>query len=94
MDITQRALQGSLKLDLTAAQEVTFYGTVLAATLQAVSIVHGTTGGNKVLVHQPSVQLYDVTKEELNGRRLIGYKTRGVPTPGGNGNDEFRLVFF
>lgn len=94
VDVTQRALQGSIKLDLTAAQEVSFYGTVLTATLQALSIVHGTTAGNKVLVHQPSVQLYDVTKEELNGRRLVGYKTRGVPTPAGSGNDELRLVFF
>ena len=94
VDVTQRAVGGSLKIDLTAAQEVTFYGTVLAATLQAVSLLHGTTGGNKVLVHQPSVQLYEPSKEEINGRRLIGYRTRGVPTPGGTGNDEFRLAVF
>ena len=94
VDITQRAVGGSLKLDLTAAQEVSFYTTVLAATLQAVSFQHGTTSGNKVIVHQPSVQLYQPTKEELNGRRLIGYSTRGVPTPGGTGNDELRLVFY
>lgn len=94
IDITQRALNGSIKLDLTAAQEVTFFGTVLAATLQAMSLQHGTVAGYKVLVHQPSVQLYEPSKEELNGRRLIGYRTRGVPTPGGSGNDEFRLTFY
>lgn len=94
VDITQRALAGSIKIDLTAAQEVTFYGTVLNATLTAVSLIHGTTAGNKILVHQPSVQLYEPTKEEVNGRRLVGYRTRGVPTPGGGGNDELRLVFF
>lgn len=94
VDITQRALNGSVKLDLTAAQEVTFYGTVLAANLAAMSLQHGTVAGNRVIVHQPSVQLYDVTKEELNGRRLVGYRTRGVPTPAGSGNDELRLAFY
>lgn len=94
VDITQRALAGMFKADLTAAQEVSFYSTVLAATLQAVSLQHGTAAGNKLIVHQPSVQLYEPSLEELNGRRLIGYRTRGVPTPGGSGNDELRLVFY
>lgn len=94
VDVTQRASNGSLKLDLTAVQEVAFYADVLAATLRSVSLQHGTVAGNKVLLHQPSVQLYDPSKEELNGRRLIGYRTRAVPTPGGSGNDEFRLVFY
>lgn len=94
VDITQRALGGSVRLDLTAAQEVTFFGTVLNASLQAMSLQHGTTAGNRVIVHQPSVQLYEPSKEELNGRRLIGFRTRGVPTPGGSGNDELRLVVY
>lgn len=94
VDITQRAANGSLKLDLTAAQEVSFYADVLSATLRSVSLQHGTVAGNKVLFHQPSVQLFEPSKEELNGRRLIGYRTRAVPTPGGSGNDECRLVFY
>lgn len=94
VDITQRALAGMVKLDLTAAQEVSLYANVLAATLQALSIQHGTTSGRKVILHQPSVQLFEPSKEELNGRRLIGYRTRGVPTPNGAGNDELRLVFY
>lgn len=91
VDITQRALAGSLKLDLTAAQEVSFFTDVLAATLRAVSIQHGTAAGGKFIVHQPSVQLYEPSKEEFNGRRLIGYRTRGVPVAG---NDEVRFTFF
>ena len=91
VDITQRALAGSIKLDLTAAQEISFFADVLAATLRAVSLQHGTVAGGKVLVHQPSVQLYEPSKEDFNGRRLIGYRTRGVPVAG---NDEIRLTFF
>lgn len=95
VDITNRALAGSVKLDLTAAQEVSFYSTVLAATLSAMTLQHGTVSGYKVIVHQPSVQLYEPSKEEFSGgRRLIGFRTRGVPTPGGSGNDELRLCFF
>lgn len=94
VDITGRTVVGDAKLDLTAAQEVTFHADVLAATLRAVSLIHGLTTGYKVLAHLPSTQLHDYTKEELSGRRLIGFKLRGVPTPGGSGNDEFRLVFF
>jgi len=94
VDITARALDGRVRLSLTAAQEVALYTSVLNAQLQAVSLLHGTAAGNRVLVHQPTVQLYDVTKEDLNGKRLVGYRTRGVPTPGGGGNDELRIVFF
>ena len=94
VDVTNRGLSGNIKLDLDAATEVTFRADVLAATLRAMSLQHGTVAGNKLIVHQPTVQLYDWAKEELNGRRLIGFKTRGVPTPGGSGNDELRLVFF
>lgn len=91
VDITQRALTGQIKLDLTAAQEVSFFADVLAGTLRSVSLQHGTVAGNKVLAHQPAVQYYEPSKEEFNGRRLIGYRTRAVPV---SGNDEFRLTFF
>lgn len=94
VDITARALDGRVRLSLTAAQEVSLYSVVLDAQLQAVSLLHGTAAGNRVLVHQPTVQLYEPTKEDLNGKRMIGYRTRGVPTAGGGGNDELRLVFF
>lgn len=94
VDITNRALSGSVKLDLSAAEEVTFRADVLNATLRAVSLLHGTTAGNRFITHLPTVQLFDWSKEEINGKRLVGYKLSGVPTPGGGGNDELRLVFF
>lgn len=94
VDITDRAVMGTMRLNLTAAEEVTLYGTVLDATLTAVSLQHGTTAGNKVIAHLPSVQLYEPSKEELNGLRLIGYRLRGVPDPAGTGNDELRLVVY
>lgn len=94
VDVTDRKLAGKIKLDLSAAQEVSRMTDVLNATLSAVSLLHGTTAGNRIIVHMPSMQFFNPSKEDLNGRRLIGYDLRGVPTPGGSGNDELRLVFF
>lgn len=94
VDITNRNLRGSIKVDLTAAEEVAFRADVLNATLRAVSLAHGTAAGNRLLCHLPTVQLFDWTKEEINGKRLVGYKLSGVPTPGGGGNDELRLAFY
>jgi hypothetical protein len=51
--------------------------------------VHGTTAGLKVLVHAPAVQLINPSKQDVNGRRLIGYDLRLVPV---SGNDELRIV--
>lgn len=94
VDITNRSLGGSVKLDLSAAQEVAFRADVLAANLRAVSLLHGTTAGNRFITHLRSAQLFDWSKEEVNGKRLVGYKLRGVPGAAGGGNDELRLTFF
>jgi hypothetical protein len=92
VDVTDRQASGKVQLDLTAAQEVSFLSTVKLATLGALSMLHGTVAGQKVLVHVASAQLFNPSKAELNGRRMIGYDLRAVPTPGGSGNDELRIV--
>ena len=82
VDITDRAVTGSIQLDLTAAQEVTFMTSVKSNTLQAVSLEHGTAAGAIVGVHMAAVQLINPTKADANGRRLIGFDTRSVPVVG------------
>ncbi|MFM2056041.1 MAG: hypothetical protein RLY71_426 [Pseudomonadota bacterium] len=89
VQLSAREVTGSLELDLTAAQEVTFMGTVIANTLQSMSLLHGTTAGNQALVFLPSVQLINPKKVDKNGRRLIGFDFRALPV---SGNDEVRLV--
>jgi hypothetical protein len=90
VDITGREVTGSFQLDLTAAQEVTFAGTVTDNTTQSVGLVHGSTAGNILVVHAPAAQLVNYSKQEINGKRLIGYDLRLVPS---SGNDELRLCF-
>ena len=89
VDITQRDVSGKLTLDLTAAQEVTFMTNVKANTTQGIGITHGTTAGNICLVFGIAAQLFNPKKEDQDGRRLIGYDMRLVPSAG---NDELRIV--
>lgn len=89
VDITDRDVTGSMQLDLTAAEEVSFMGTVKANTTQSLALTIGTSTGNKILLHCPAVQLITPTKAEVNGRRLVGYGLRMVPS---SGNDELRIA--
>lgn len=90
VDITDRQMAGSVQLDLTAANEVTFMSSVRANTLQSLALTIGTVAGNKAILYAPNVQLINPSKQDVNGRRLIGFDLRLVPSAG---NDELRIVF-
>lgn len=89
IELTDRNVTGKVSLDLTAAQEVSFMATVKANTTQALGLTHGTVAGNKIVVFSPAVQVINPKKEDQNGRRLIGFDTRHIPSAG---NDELRIV--
>ena len=87
--IADRELTGEITLDVTAAQEVTLMGNVEAATLTSIGFVHGTVTGRKVLVFMPYCQLVNPRKADVNGKRLITFGFRAIPSAG---NDELRIV--
>lgn len=89
VDIANRDMSGSVAFDLTAGQEVSFQSSVKANTTQTMGMVIGTSAGNKVMIYMPTVQMINPKKEELNGKRLIGYDLRVIPS---TGNDELKLV--
>ena len=89
VDLTQRDMSGSVELDLTAAQEVTQMTNVKANTTQSIGLVHGTTAGYKMLIFMPSVQLVNPKKIDKNGRRMIGFDLRILPSAG---NDDIKIV--
>ena len=89
IDLSDRNVTGKVTFDLTAAQEVANLAIVKANTLQAYGFTIGTATGNKLLVHLPYTQLVNPKKQTVNGRRLIGYDLRIVPSAG---NDEMRLI--
>jgi hypothetical protein len=90
VDVTDRQLVGTVRLDLTAAQEVTRQAAVLAATLSSVGIIHGRLPGRRVALFLPTVQFTNPTEEDFNGRVLTRYELRGVPSS--TGNNELRVV--
>jgi hypothetical protein len=90
VDVTDRQLVGTVRMDLTAAQEVTRQAAVLAATLSSVGIIHGTLPGRRVALYLPTVQFTNPTEEDFNGRALMRYDLRAVPS--GTGNNELRVV--
>ncbi len=87
--LSDRKVSGSMSVELSAAQEVTQMAAVKANTLTSVGFVIGTTPGNKIMLHLPSVQLTNPKKEDFNGMRLIGFDLRAIPVAG---NDEMRIV--
>lgn len=91
IDITDYDATGSLELDLTAAQEVTFMTNVKTNVTQSIGVEHGTTAGNKIILFASEVQLVNPKKTEINGRRLLGYDLRVLPE---SGNDSLRVVAF
>ena len=90
VEISQRSVTGKIVLDLTAANEVSFMTTVKANTLQSLGIMHGTTAGYKTMIWLPSVQLLNPSKTDVNGKLMLGFDVRCVPTSAGN--DELKIV--
>lgn len=88
--ISDRDVTGSVKLKLTAAQEVAFMAEVKAATLTSVGLIHGTVAHDKIMVFAPKVQKKEPTKDENKGERMSGYKLRMLPSAAGN--DEIRIA--
>lgn len=89
IDIINRQTTARVQFDFTAAQEVTFDASVKANTLQAIGLQHGATAGSKALVFAPAAQLISPSYQEFNGRVLMGFEARLVPS---GGNDELKLV--
>ena len=89
VDLTGREVTGKAMFDLTAANEATFMTNVKTNVTQSIGLVHGTTAGYKMLVFAPKVQLINPSKEDKDGRRLIGYDLRFLPNAG---NDEIQIV--
>lgn len=89
VDLTGREASGKVMFDLPAANEVSFMTSVKTNATQSFGLVHGTTAGYKMLVFLPAVQLINPRKEDKDGRRLIGFDLRVMPS---SGNDEIKLV--
>lgn len=91
VEITDRQVKGKIAVDATVAQEIAFYTAIKAGTLQSVGMLHGSVAGRKFGVFGSSVQINMPSKEEQQGKRLIGLDLSFIPT---SGNDELTIVTF
>jgi hypothetical protein len=89
VEIKDRRAVGSMQLELTAAEEVTAYTAVKAATLTTLGFVHGTAAGATVGFFAPSVQRTNPSHQDNEGRIHIGFDLSLLPV---SGNDEL-LIF-
>jgi hypothetical protein len=90
VQISDRNVQGSMQLVLTAAQEVSFMTDINANTNTPLGFTHSTGAGVGIVLHAPQVQRIDPTDQEYEGDVHIGQSLRFTPTTAGN--DELRLV--
>jgi hypothetical protein len=89
VDLVDRSITGSVSLDLTAADQVTFKTAVDDNTTAALGFTHGTASGNIIVLYAPVVQRINPKSVDVNGRLLLGYDLRLLPS---TGNDELKIV--
>jgi len=87
--ITDRKAAGQVTFEANTIATKDWFTTALANGLGALSITHGTTAGNKIILSSSTVDLLQPTYTDNNGVQMlqIGY----VMTPSTAGNDEFNL---
>lgn len=90
-DITDRASTGSVVLDLTAVQEAASFVSVKDNATTSIGLVHGTVAGNRVSVIAPKAQRINPSHQDVDGRLLLGFDLRCIPT---NGNDELVVTAY
>ena len=91
VQITDRKAAGQVQFEANTIATKDWFTTALTNGLGALSLTHGTTGGNKVLLTSSTVDLLQPSYTDNNGVQMIqcGY----VLTPTSAGNDEFTLSF-
>lgn len=90
MAITDRAVSGSIRtIDLTAAQEITLQGRVVAGTQESIGIVHGTGAGKKVLLFFPQANYRQLSYADVDGIMTTNLEFDAPPQ---SGNDDLRIV--
>ena len=89
--ITTRAAEGELKIEAPTIAQYDFFTAALASTTGAVTLMQGTTAGNRVTVVLPSISLANPAYEDEDGIQMLGLPYVAIPTT--IGNDEISLTF-
>lgn len=89
VDITDRKPTGKFSVEVTGAQEVAMRAAINASTPTAVSLLHGSGAGKRVLIHVPRAVRLNPKYDEYEGTLLLSNDFNAEPIVG---NDEVRIV--
>jgi hypothetical protein len=89
--ITTRAAEGELKIEAPTIAQYDFFTAALATATGVVTLMQGTTAGNRVTVVLPSISLSNPAYEDEDGIQMLGLPYVAIPTT--IGNDEISLTF-
>lgn len=89
--ITNREITGSMSLDLSGTDAVTFYNAFKANTLSSLSFSIGSTPGSIFKIFMQGVERSDPTDEDDDDLLLAGWNFR-ARSSGYGMNDEIRLI--
>jgi len=82
--ITDREPQGSMTIEATTVTAKDWWSLAKAATLGALDITHGITGGNKVQITSSRVQLTKPQYQDMDGVSMLQFGTNYIPSSAGN----------
>lgn len=89
VQIMDRKASGEISFEAPALATLNTFSTALATTSGALSIVHGTSSGNKVQLDAPAVTLGNPAYADNNGVTMINSPLFFLPS---SGNDELKIT--
>ena len=90
--LTQRAVNGSVTIDAVKMATKDFYAAAKAeGALGALSVLHGTTAGNKVQVISSRADIGDISIGDADG--IATYEIPYTLIPSASGDDEVQLIY-
>lgn len=90
VDLVDRQVGGTMVFEAPAIATKDFFAAALANTLGALTITHGSTAGNQVVISSSRVDIVNPTYQDLNGVHMLSVPY--VLVPSSTGNDEFTIT--
>lgn len=90
VQMTNRESNGQAVFEAPTIASKDFFTLGLGSTLGNLSIIHGTTAGNRVEITSSRVKVVNPTYQDLNGIHMLQVPFNLVPSTAGN--DEFSII--
>ncbi|RMD93357.1 MAG: hypothetical protein D6811_05125 [Alphaproteobacteria bacterium] len=88
IEITDRAVSGSLAVELSAGDEVSWMSDIRSGVAASIGFQHGSSAGNIVVLHAGSVQRRNPSVQDYQGNVLFGCDLTMMPS---SGDDELTV---